>query len=110
MFIGIPVNVMQSYWSPQERQDYCWGACVQMVLRLYEVVRSQGEIDFKGNGPNLLDLFPDRSGHNFSIEYNINEPSRRICIKQLSDRCVRKDGRARYRSVPLFGSGGTHTT
>jgi hypothetical protein len=45
-----------------------------MVLRWYGVERSQGEIDFKGNGPNLFGLFPDRSGNSFSIEYNFNEP------------------------------------
>ena len=44
-----------------------------MVLRWHGVERSQGEIDFKGNGPNLFGLFPDRSGHSFSIEYNFNE-------------------------------------
>jgi hypothetical protein len=65
MFIGIPVNVMQSYWSAQERQDYCWAACVQMVLRWYGVERSQGEIDFKGNGPNLFGLFPTGGGTSY---------------------------------------------
>jgi len=74
MFVGISANVMQRYWSAQERQDYCWAACVQMVLKRYGVERSQGEIDFKGNGPNLFNLFPDRSGYRFSIEYNFNEP------------------------------------
>ena len=74
MFIGIPANLMRSYWSAQERQDYCWAACVQMVLRWYGVERPQGEIDSKGNGPNLFGLFPDRSGHSLSIEYNFNHP------------------------------------
>ena len=73
MFIGVPADLMRSYWSVQEREDYCWSACVQMVLRVYGVERPQSEIDLRGNWINLFGLFPDRSGTRFSIENNFNE-------------------------------------
>ena len=82
MFIGIPINVMHQYLAFQEGPQYCWAASTQMVLRRYGVERTQSEIDFSGNGPNLFGLFPDRGGYSSSIEYNFNEPfiSRFQCI------------------------------
>jgi hypothetical protein len=65
--------MMLDSFSFQERHDYCWAACVQMVLSVYGTERSQQEIDTRGNGINPFNIFPNRSGNSFSIQNNFNE-------------------------------------
>lgn len=73
MFIGVPYQEMQRHFVYQETEQYCWAACIQMVLSFYGEQRAQSDIDVRGNGFNLFGWFPDRSGNRFSIENNFNE-------------------------------------
>jgi hypothetical protein len=86
MFVGIPEHLVRRCFAFQEGPQYCWAACIQMVLRLYGVEREQSEIDLRGNGLNLFGWFPDRGGYNHSFENNFNE------IFGGQFRCTSKDG------------------
>jgi hypothetical protein len=80
-FVGVPQSLFRPFAAEQRRRNWCWAACVQMILNWHGVTVSQREvverifgapIDLPGNVPQILEalsgLGPHLSGRPASIE------------------------------------------
>jgi hypothetical protein len=71
--VGIDSEVMNSAAEFQKKTSWCWAACIQMVLKYYNVTITQQQIVFKTFGTNDYGDLPNFGGSAYEITRNLNK-------------------------------------
>jgi len=71
-YVGIPTRLMNHYYAQQRRSQWCWAACIQMVLKRYGVEVRQEEIVRRSYGTDPHGNLPDWPGSVQLVTANLN--------------------------------------
>lgn len=87
--IGLKTDRMQHYAAAQSSTNWCWAACIQMVLASHDIVTSQEQITYETFGKLV-----DRPGDSANIGRALNRP-------RVDQRGTRRSVVCKYGNGPL---------
>ncbi|MCP4582738.1 MAG: hypothetical protein GY839_14095 [candidate division Zixibacteria bacterium] len=71
-WMGIPSDSLDTVYSEQENSQWCWAACIEMLMNYHKVTVSQKEIVFRSYGVDPYGQLPDWPGSWQTISNNLN--------------------------------------
>ncbi|HAI75470.1 MAG TPA: hypothetical protein DCM08_04420 [Microscillaceae bacterium] len=71
-YVGIPSEVLNYYAAAQQKQNWCWAACIQMLFNYYGVDIDQASIVKRTYGQNYRGDAPDVAATYEAIYLNLN--------------------------------------